>query len=152
MSGYGDGTFGPGDALSRSQLAQILYNDAGRPTATLCDFSDVSLDAWYLPAVAWSVEQNILTGYGDGRFGPEDPITREQLAVILWRYGGRPSVRGTLESFPDADEAGAWALEGLQWAVGQGVLTGKGNGALDPLGPATRAEVATVLKRFMNAI
>jgi len=152
MSGYGDGRFGPGDTLSRAQLAQILYNKEGRPAVSAENpFADVAAGAWYAGAVVWANARGIVGGYGNGKAGPDDPISREQLAVMLWRYAGSPAAAGKELNFADAGEAGDYALEALRWAVENGILTGTGGGRLNPAGLATRAEVAQMLMRYMNA-
>lgn len=151
MDGYTGGLFGPNDPLSRVQFAQILYNRAGRPAVTGSRvFTDTAPGAWYADAVAWAVGQDIAGGYGDGRFGPDDPITREQLAAILWRYAGRPEPPDLLLTFSDADQISPWAAAPLRWAVERGIVSGKGSGILDPQGTATRAEAAQMLKNFLE--
>ena len=100
--------------------------------------------------MAWANAKGIVTGYGDGIFGPGNALTREQLALMLWRYAEKPEGAGELRSFADADKVDAWAADALRWCVGKGVITGKGGGVLDPLGVATRAEIATMLMRFMQ--
>lgn len=151
MSGYGNGKFGPTDSLSRGMLAQILYSEAGKPSVTdKSTFNDVASGVWYAKAVAWAEEHDIVAGYGDNIFGPDDPITREQLAVMLWRYAGNPTTEGTLDSFSDQGEISQYATEAMRWAVERGVLSGKGNGILDPKGEATRAEAATMLYHYFT--
>lgn len=151
MSGYSDGKFGPKDDLSRAQLSQILFNQEGRPGVNyLLTFSDVAGEAWYTEAVRWAASQGVVGGYGNGTFGPDDPITREQLAVMLYRYSGSPAPSGTATDFGDADKASDCALDALRWAVGQGIIQGKGGGILDPQGQTTRAEVATMLMRLLQ--
>lgn len=148
MDGYSDGRFGPNNNLSRAQLAQILFNKEGRPAVNyLMQYGDVSGGAWYSEAVRWATSQGIVSGYGNGRFGPNDPITREQLAVMLWRYSGSPAASGELR-FHDADKISSFALEAVRWAVENGVISGYGSGRLDPQGLATRAQVAQMLKNF----
>lgn len=151
MDGYTGGLFGPNDPLSRAQFAQILYNAAGRPAVTGSSvFADTAPGAWYADAAAWAAELDIVSGYGDGRFGPDDPITREQLAAILWRYAGRPAPPNLLLTFSDADQVSPWAADPLRWAVEGGIVSGKGSGILDPQGTATRAEAAQMLKNFLE--
>ncbi len=151
MGGYGNGTFGPNDNLSRAQLAQILYNHAGRPDLTSASpFTDVTGDAWCASAITWAAEQGIVGGYGNGLFGPNDNITREQLAVMLWRYAGSPAATDKELHFADADEAGNFALDALRWAVENGIIGGYGDGRLGPKGQATRAQVATMLQRYLE--
>ncbi len=151
MVGYGGGLFGPNNALSRAQLAQILYNQEGKPAITgSCSFSDVTSGAWYANAITWAAAKNIVNGYGDERFGVNDNITREQLAVMLWRYAGSPAATDKSLPFTDVSEAGKWALDGLHWAVENGILSGYGDGRLGPKGLATRAQVAQVLTNFLD--
>ena len=151
MNGYSDGRFAPEDTLSRSQLAQILFNKEGRPVVNyLLQYGDVSTDTWYTEAVRWAASQGIVSGYGDGTFGPDDPITREQLAVMLWRYSGSPAAGSKELDFNDTDEIGGYALEALRWAVENGILNGDGSGGLGPQGQATRAQVAQMLKNFIE--
>ena len=151
MNGYADGTFRPNSALTRAQFVQILYNQAGRPAVTgRAPFTDVAPDAWCAPAVAWAAERGIAGGYGGGRFGPDEPVTREQLAVMLWRYAGSPAAAGQELDFSDADRAGGYAQEALRWAVEKGVMNGKTGGVLDPKGLATRAQAAQMLRNFME--
>ena len=150
MTGYSNGAFGPDDHLSRAQLAQILYNRAGKPAVTGgSGFIDVPDGKWYAPAVAWAAANGIVSGYGSGLFGPDDNITREQLAVMLWRYAGSPAATDKELRFADADRANGYALEALRWAVENGILNGYGDGRLDPKGLATRAQAAQML---MDAI
>lgn len=147
MNGYSNGTFRPNSVLTRAQFAQILYNREGRPAVTGGGgFTDVPSGAWCADAVAWAAERGLVGGYGNGRFGPDNSITREQLAVMLWRYAGSPAASGEELRFTDADRAGGYALEALRWAVETGVMSGRGGGILDPKGPATRAQAAQILK------
>ena len=151
MGGYGNGQFGPDNHLSRAQFAQILFNKEGRPVVNyLLQYSDVADGAWYTEAIHWATSQGIVGGYGNGMFGPNDNITREQLAVMLWRYAGSPAATDKELHFTDADKASGYALEAMRWAVENGVINGKGNGILDPKGLATRAQVAQMLKNFLN--
>ncbi len=151
MNGYGNGTFAPDAKLSRGMLTQILYNKEGRPPVSYNNaFGDIVNNAWYANAVAWAVEQNIVSGYRDGRFGPNNDITREQLAVILWRYENSPTPTQTELHFTDANKVSDYALDALRWAVENGIINGKGNGTLDPQGSATRAQVAQVLMNYLK--
>ena len=150
MNGYSDGRFGAEDTLSRSQPAQILFNGEGRPGVDyLLDFSDVAGGAWYAEAVRWAASQSIVSGHGDGTFGPDAPITREQLAVMLWRYSGSPASSKDLD-FNDGHEISPFALEALRWAVENGILNGDGDGQLAPQDQATRAQAAQMLKNFIE--
>ncbi len=151
MNGIGNGNFAPNAQLSRAQLAQILFNKEGRPGVNyLLTFPDVASEAWYTEAVRWAASQGIVGGYGDGTFGPNDPITREQLAVMLWRYSGSPAATSRELHFNDTDEISGFALEALRWAVENGILNGYGDGRLGPQGQATRAQVAQMLKNFIE--
>ncbi len=151
MNGYSDGRFGAEDTLSRAQLAQILFNKEGRPGVNyLLDFSDVAGEAWYTEAVRWAASQGIVGGYGNSTFGPNDPITREQLAVMLWRYSGSPAAANDELHFNDEAEISGYALEAMRWAVENGILNGDGDGRLGPKVQATRAQVAQMLKNFIE--
>ncbi len=151
MGGYGNGLFGVNDDLSRAQLAQILFNKEGRPVVNyLLQYGDVSTGTWYTEAVRWATSQGIVGGYGNGNFGPNDPITREQLAVMLWRYSGSPAATNKELHFNDTDEISGFALEAMRWAVENGIINGYGNGRLGPQGQATRAQVAQMLKNFLE--
>ena len=151
MNGYSNGTFGPNDNLSRAQFAQILFNKEGRPVVNyLLQYSDVANGAWYTEAIRWATSRGVVGGYGNGMFGPNDNITREQLAVMLWRYAGSPAATDKELHFTDADKASGYALEALRWAVENGVMSGKGGGILDPKGLATRAQTAQMLKNYLE--
>ena len=157
MSGYGNGgspaggVFGPNRTLTRAQFAQILHNREGRPAVNyLMRFEDVPGEAWCAEAIRWAASQGIVGGYGNGRFGPNDGITREQLAVMLWRYAGSPAATDKELHFTDTDKASGFALEALRWAVESGVMGGYGDGRLDPKGLATRAQVAQMLKNYLE--
>ena len=157
MNGVGNGKFGPGNATSRAMIAQILWNMEGKPIVNYAiSYTDVDADAWYAEAVRWATAQGIMNGYGGadgGKFGPNDDMTREQLAVILYRYaqfkGFDVSVGEdtNILSFADATEVSGWADAAMQWAVGNGIINGK-DGKLVPKGDASRAEAATMLQRF----
>lgn len=151
MNGIGNGRFAPNANLSRAMLAQILYNKEGTPgVSNTSVFADVASGTWYTNAVAWASANGIVNGYGNGRFGPNNNITREQLAVMLWRYAGKPAATAKGLRFSDANKASEYALEALYWAVENGIINGKGGGILAPTGQATRAEAAQMLKNFME--
>ena len=153
MNGVGDNRFAPNASLSRGMIAQVLYNLEQQPAAGSGNFTDVISNAWYADAVNWAAAQGIVGGYGNGQFGPEDNITREQLAAILYRYaqykGYDVSVGKdtNILSYSDAQQVSEWAVPAMQWACGVGIIQGSG-GALRPQGEATRAEVATMLMRL----
>lgn len=153
MSGYGGGLFGPEDLLSRAQLAQILYSWAGRPAVGgELYFADVETGKWYTDAVSWAAERGVMSGYGGGRFGPADPVTREQLAAVLWRYAGSPAPSSRSLNFSDAEEVSGYAVDALCWAVENGIIYGRGGEILNPRGGAARAEVAAVLMRYIEKL
>ncbi len=153
MNGYGDGIFGPDENLSRAELAQILYNREGRPESTGTSiFNDVSSGKWYTNAIIWANQKGVVGGYGNGLFGPDDPITREQLAVMLWRYAGNPPTANKKLDFTDADETGSFALEAMSWAVENGIITGYGDERINPKGLATRAQAAQMLMRYLKGM
>lgn len=153
MNGHGNGKFGPNEKISRGQFAQIIYNKEGRPKAAESGgFSDVPKGQWFYDAVTWAAGSGVVSGYGNGKYGPNDPITREQLAVMLWRYAGKPESSGNLEGFADRERAEDYAVQALQWAVEKGIMSGKGNGILDPGGRATRGEAAQMVKQFCKAL
>lgn len=152
FNGTSETTFSPEASMTRSMLAVVLHNLENNPSQRITNsFSDVS-STWYTEAVCWAVDRGIVTGYPDGTFGPEAPITREQLAVMLWRYAGSPISTGSFSSFTDADEISDYAVTAMRWAVENGVMNGKGGGILDPKGTATRAEVAQMLQNMMENV
>ena len=115
-------------------------------------FTDVKDGDWFRKPVTWAAEKKYVGGYGGGLFGPEDPITREQLATILWRYDGKPGTSGSLDLFKDKGEADDWAEPALRWAVEKKIVGGKGDGILDPRGNATRAEVAKMIRCYIENV
>lgn len=152
MDGTGPAAFAPTTVLTRSMAAQVLWNLADSPAVPgTAGFTDVPSDAWYAGAVNWSASRGIVTGYSTGAFGPEDAVTREQLAAMLYRYAGTPEPTGSLDGFNGKDAVSDYAADALCWAVDEGLLTGKGGGWLDPAGTATRAEMAAILMRFTES-
>lgn len=153
MTGYDHvDAFGVSDPLSRAQLAQVLWNRAGRPEADATaveSFPDCSEGEFYAEAVAWCASEGIMTGYEDGTFGPADPVTREQLATVLWRAAGSPEADADLSAFPDAADVSAFASEAMAWAVETGAVSGQGSdGTLDPVGDLERSQCAMVFYRL----
>lgn len=139
--------FSPDMPLTRGMLTAILYRQAGSPEADTNSFSDVPAGQYYAAAVSWAAKAGIVTGTGDNQFKPEDAITREELAVILYRYSGSPAVTDKFAGFHDADRISDWAKQAVAWALEQGVMTGDGEMLL-PGASATRAETAAMLQRF----
>lgn len=155
MNGTSATKFSPSGETTRGMIVTILYRLEKEPAVgKAADFTDVAKDQYYADAVAWAAENGIVNGYGNGKFGPDDNVTREQLAVTLYRYAAYikadTSAEGKLDSFRDASQISEYAKEAMKWAVGSGLVTGKGNQTLDPKGSATRAEIATILMRFCN--
>ena len=142
----GQTTTSPAPSLPKCSI----YRE-GRPSAGGGNrFTDVLSGVWYTNTVTWAAAQGIVSGYGDGRFGPNDNITREQLAVMLWRYAGSPSAAEKELHFTDVDKVSGYALEALLWAAENGIINGYGNGQLDPQGSATRAQAAQMLMNFLK--
>lgn len=152
MNGTDTERFSPAMTASRAMIVTILYRLEDGPAPALPEFTDVQSGVWYADAVGWASANGVVSGYGDGRFDPDSPITREQLAVILYRYaqhkGLDVSARSTLDGLTDAGAVSPYASEAMRWAVGSGLISGKGGGILDPSGSATRAESAAILMRF----
>lgn len=155
MQGTSETTFAPSLTTSRVMIATILWRLSGSPKAkTGVSIPDCEANSWYSAAVAWASEMGVVKGYGSGNFGPNDPITREQMAVMLWRYAQSKDLDVSVGedtnilSYKDFAEISEWAVEALQWAAGSGVMNGKDGGGLDPQGLASRAEVATMLMRY----
>ncbi len=152
FNGINKTTFAPDLGMTRGMLAVVLHNLESNPAADLSSsFTDVAENAWYEGAVQWAVQQDIVSGYGNGLFGADDQITREQLAVMLYRYSGSPSVSTQSLNFTDADQVSDYADRAMYWAVDQRIISGVGNGSLDPKGTATRAQVAVMLTRLMES-
>ncbi|MCH5351941.1 MAG: S-layer homology domain-containing protein, partial [Acutalibacter sp.] len=156
MKGYGNNIWGPSNSLSRAMLTQILYNREGKPAVSgNIPFTDVKGNTWYTKAVIWAEAKDVAEGYGNGRFGPNDPITREQLAAMLYRYeqsqgGGFQGNWMFQMDFNDVADISGWAYEAICWCNMKGIVVGRGDGALDPRGNATRAEAAAMIMRYFE--
>lgn len=156
MTGMNDTTFGPAVTLSRAQYAMILYRMAGSPEVEYTEkFPDVPETAWYASAVLWAANAGVVGGYQNGKFGPSDSITREQMAVMTYRYaksiGMDVSAQKDLEEFADGKKVSSFAKTEMQWAVANGIISGnvKSDGTyLNPQGKTNRAECATIVTRF----
>lgn len=151
MNGYGNGKFGPEDTLTRAQFAQIFYNMAGQPAASAQSaFTDVAESAWYAKATSWAAENGVMSGYGGGAFGPDDPTTREQAVAILWRYGGSPASSKTA-NVSDAASVSAWAQTAVQWADANSILDGMlSNRQFSPKANIKRGEIASMLYHYLS--
>ena len=157
MNGTSDSRFSPDESTTRGMIVTILYRLEGEPAAADAGFSDVASGQYYTSAIAWASANQIVNGYGDGRFGPNDIITREQLAAILYRYAqykGYDVTDGgmSLHEYRDADQVSSYALSALQWAVSEELLQGVGTSLISPKTSATRAQAATILMRFCEEI
>ncbi len=153
FNGTSDTVFSPNRNMNRAMVATVLYRLAGKPESSGGSlFEDVSANAWYTDAVLWASGSGIVNGYGSNRFGGSDPVTREQLAAMLYRYAKfmqyDVSPSGELSAYTDASRVSDWALEAMQWANAAGLITGRSSASLAPQGTATRAEVAIILMRF----
>ena len=155
MLGTSKTLFSPHGTATRGMMATILWRMEGSPVPKgKNSFTDVEAGKWYADAITWTAENSIFAGYGKDKFGPDDPITREQLAAIFYRYadykGYDLTVKGNLDKFKDADKITDYAKTAMQWAVGSGLVKGKSGNLLDPQGTATRAEIAAMLHRFIE--
>ena len=155
MLGTSKTLFSPHETAMRGMMATILWRMEGSPVPKgKNSFTDVEAGKWYADAITWTTENGIFAGYGKDKFCPDDPITREQLAAIFYRYadykGYDLTVKGDLDKFKDADKITDYAKTAMQWAVGSGLVKGKSGNLLDPQGTATRAEIAAMLHRFIE--
>ena len=156
MTGTSGTTFEPNATLTRAMMATVLWAMEGNPTAGSGSYTDVSSGDWYYNAVRWATSAGVVNGVGDNTFAPNDPLTREQMAVMLYAYavykGYDTAASTAAESFNDSGEISGWALTAMNWAVDNGLLGGKPGNLLDPTGSATRAEIATILRNFCENI
>lgn len=156
MKGTSPTAFSPGGTVTRGQIAAILHRLAGSPEVRGSSFSDVPAGAYYAEAVAWAARRGLVEGFYDGTFRPDLPVSRQQLAAILWRYaklekadsGARASLRGWL----DAGDVGGYASEAMSWALAEGILQGTKDGTLQPQGRAARGQAAVLLERFQTLL
>lgn len=156
MNGTADNTFSPKANTTRGMVVTVLYRLENQSSTSAASFTDVASGAYYANAVAWANANGIVSGYGSGKFGPNDKVTREQLAAILYRYAQykKYDVSGanSLDGYTDVQSVSSYAVPALQWANAAGVVTGKSGSKLDPKGNATRAEVAAMLMRFCENV
>lgn len=158
MNGTADNTFSPKANTTRGMVVTVLYRLENQPSTSAASFTDVASGAYYANAVAWANANGIVSGYGSGKFGPNDKVTREQLAAILYRYAQYKKYDVSVGedtnilSYDDAQSISTYAIPAIQWACGAGVVTGKSGSKLDPKGNATRAEVAAMLMRFCENV
>ena len=154
MNGTSATAFSPSATTTRGMIVTILYRMDGSPAAGSSAFADVAPGAYYASAVAWASANGIVTGYEDGSFGPEDPITREQMAAFLFRYarykGLDVSAQANLSGYTDAGRISPYAVEPLRWANALGLITGTTADTISPTGSATREQAAVILTRFIR--
>ncbi|MCM1231826.1 MAG: S-layer homology domain-containing protein [Ruminococcus flavefaciens] len=153
FNGTGTNTFEPDTKMNRAMLVTVLHRLEDTPRGGTPAFGDVSSGAWYTEAVAWASANGIVNGYGEGVFAPAEEVTREQIATILYRYAVAMNIKtpesGSLNKFADGANTSDWAKDAMEWAVGAGLFQGS-NGNINPKDAATRAEVATLLMRFVE--
>ena len=148
MAGTGNNQFAPESNLTRAQLATVLYRIEGTPAVTGTDaFTDTPDGAWYGDAVLWASQQELIGGYGGGLFGPNDPVTREQMTAIFWRYAGSPTT-GEASNYTDHASIAAYAVSAVNWASANNVVRPVSSGTFAPKSNATRAQVADALMNF----
>ena len=157
LQGTGTSTFAPGQPMTRAMLVTALWREAGSPVVNYAmDFDDVDEDQWYTEAVAWAAANGIVNGVSDTTFAPDDPVTREQMAAILYRYaqykGYDVTASGDLSGYTDAGAIRPYAEAAMAWANGAGLITGVSDTTLQPRGNSTRAQVATILMRFCQKV
>ena len=157
MNGTSGDRFSPNNMATRSMIVTILYRMEGEPRGDAADFEDVSSDAYYADAVSWAAEQGLVNGITEFSFAPDEPITREQLAVILYRYadykGCNTAEEGmSVQEYVDANEISRYAVPAMQWANSEGIITGTSSTMLSPKGSATRAQLAVILMRFCEDV
>lgn len=158
FSGTSDATFSPDESMTRGMLVSVLYRMEKEPIVMAANtFTDVSATAYYCNAVVWAAENGVVGGYGNSLFGPDDPITHEQLAAILYRYAqskGKDVSAGentNILSYNDFDQISEYAIPAMQWACGTGLVRDDGTGLLKPKDNASRAEVAYALMMYDSA-
>ena len=153
MNGMGSGKFEPETATNRAMIVTMLWRLEGKPEADYeMTFTDVSEEEWYTEAIRWAAAEDIVKGYNAETFGTEDPVTREQIVTLLYRFaqykGMAISIDTNILDYDDVNAISNWAVEAFQWAVQEGIINGMGNGTLSPATDATRAQVATMLMRY----
>lgn len=150
MRGISATTFEPDGTMTRAMLATTLYRAAGNPTVSGSDsFTDTADGAWYADAVLWASQQGVVSGYGNNLFGTNDPVTREQIAAILWRYAGSPGADGG-QNFADKSDISAYAGQAVDWARANGIVNGVNGNRFLPQSNTTRAQVAMILYNYLT--
>ena len=157
MNGVSEDKFAPNATTTRAMIVTMLYRLEGEPKVSGTNpFADVPAGQWYTDAIIWAAENGIVTGYGNGRFGMDDLITREQFAAIMYRYakykGYDVSKSADLSGYTDVSSISSYALDAMKWAVGAKLINGRTATTLAPKGSATRAEAAAILMRFIENV
>ena len=156
MVGTTDIEFSPNANFSRAMLVTVLWRLQGEPSSNVNYFGDVANGKWFTKAVSWAAMNGIVSGFGDGSFKPNDPVTREQMTSIFMRYaeylGLDTSAREDINTFADASKVGSWAKTSMKWAIASRLIFGFGKNNLDPKGNATRAQSAAILERFVYEV
>ena len=156
MNGTGGGRFSPDTPASRGMLVTVLHRLEGMPSASGAAFTDVPDGQWYTDAVAWASANGIVAGYGNGKFGPKDPVTREQMVTTLYHYAGYKgydmTASGDASSFAHGNKVSSYAAEAVNWALGVGLIQGVGGNRLNPGGGADRAQIAGIMKQFCEEV
>jgi hypothetical protein len=160
FKGTSEDTFSPYASMTRGMFVTVLgrlyeyMNDISLSAPEGSSFSDVSPDQYYAAAVKWASENNIISGYENGQFKPDEPITREQMVAVMYRFAAYAgldiSITTDIDKFEDSEDVSSWAIYAVKWAVGSGILGGRTDGTLDPQGPVQRCEVAAILLRFFE--
>ena len=147
--GYGDGRFGVNDNVTRAQLATIFHRAAGTPAASgTSRFSDAEAGAYYINALSWAETAGLIAGYPDGRFGVGDPVTRQQVATILWRWAGSPAA--SAGNYSDENAISAYAQTAVDWSRSNGIIAARSDGRFAPTDNATRGEIVSALYNYMG--
>ncbi len=148
FKGLGNRTFAPNAPVTRAMVVQVLYKLAGSPKVqTAAEFADVAEDVWYADAVNWAVQKGVVKGISKTEFAPDVPMTRQDLAAILWRYAGSPKMTSDLSEFDDGTQVASYAETAMAWMTEQGYLKGS-DGCLQPTKTASRAETAAIFLRY----
>lgn len=149
LFGTGETVFSPNQSLTRGMAVTVLYRMAGEPeTDADVPFTDLRNGSYYEKAVRWAYSKGIIAGRTEASFAPNAFITRQELATLLYHYSGSSTAEGALTAFKDHGKVSGYARPALCWAVESGIVSGKGNGVLDPIGKATRAEAASMLVKL----
>lgn len=151
INGTGRNTFAPNLPTTRGMVVTVLHNMENNPVQNFAGhFADVESNLWYAESVKWAAEQGIVSGIGENRFAPEDIITREQLTAILHRFSGATGTKASKLDFVDEGAVSGWAQDAMKWAVQEGLITGTSGRLLDPTGEVSRAQLATILFRYIS--